>query len=100
MIQDKVFDEAWAAARAHGALRGRTEVLAGASEETHPSEALKVYVERVEELVSVGGNANYKQACEFISRMAALRNAAEQAAYVADLRECRRRKRNFMKLLG
>lgn len=100
LIHEKMHDAAWAAARKHGASRGLKEALAKASEKTHSREALEVYVGRIEELVASGGNANYEEACEFVSRMGALQDSAEHAAYVADLRERHRRKRNFMKLLG
>lgn len=100
LTREKMFDAAWAAARAHGASRGVKESLANASEATHPDDALKVYAERVEELVNLGGNSAYEEARGLVDRMAGLRGAAEQAAYVAELKERFRRKRNFMKLLG
>jgi uncharacterized Zn finger protein len=98
LIQEKQFDEAWAVARKHRATRGMKESLARASEATHPREALEVYAARVEELANAGGAA-YEEAVQLVARMAELRDAAEQAAYVADLKERHRRKRNLMKLL-
>jgi len=100
LISEDMFDAAWEAARKHGASRGLKESLAMASEASHPGEALQVYADRVEELASAGGNANYGEARNLVLRMAGLRGAAEQAAYVAELKERHRRKRNFMKLLG
>ena len=100
LTQEKMFDAAWTALRRHGASRGVKEALAGASEATHPGEALNVYAERVEQLAEAGGNPGYEEARGLVARMATLRGAAEQADYVAGLRERFRRKRNFMKLLG
>ena len=51
-------------------------------------------------LVGRGGNPNYAEAVALVARMAPLRDAAEQAAYVADLKVRFARKRNFMKLLA
>lgn len=45
-------------------------------------------------------NAVYAEAAALVSRMAALRSAADQATYVAALKARFGRKRNFMKLLG
>ena len=75
------------------------ETLARASEATHPREALEIYARRIEELANAGGNPAYVEAVKLVARMAALRGAAEQAAYLAELRERHGRKRNFMKLL-
>lgn len=100
LTEETMFDAAWAAVHKHGASRGVTQSLAQASEMTHPHEALKIYAERIEELANVGGKPAYGEAADLIARMATLRSAAEQSAYVAALKERHRRKRNFMKLLG
>jgi uncharacterized Zn finger protein len=99
MIEEKMFEDAWGIVRDHGASRGVKEALATASEATHTREALAVYTERVEELAKLGGNPAYKEAVALIARMATLRDTAEQAAYVATLKERHGRKRNLMKLL-
>jgi uncharacterized Zn finger protein len=96
LSHEKAFDRAWAAARKHGASMEAQEALAEASERSHPCEALGVYAARVEELVNGG---RYDEAAKLIARMGKLRGAAEQAAYVADIRDRHGRKRNFMKLL-
>ena len=49
---------------------------------------------------NTGGDPAYAEAAKLIARMAALRSAPEQAAYVAALKLRFDRKRNFMKLLG
>jgi tetratricopeptide (TPR) repeat protein len=95
--RERRHEVAWIAAREHRASLHVKLSLARASEATHPEEAIGVYAERVEALV---GAAGYSEAVEIIARMARLRPAAAQAAYVADLKERHRRKRNLMKLLG
>lgn len=98
LMEEKRFDRAWQIARQHGASPGLAEALARASEARHPAEALEVYTRRVAELANNG--SGYAEASRLIAHMAGLRGAAEQAAYVASLKEQHRRKRNFMKLLG
>jgi len=99
LMHEKMFDEAWAMLRKHGASNGFKERLARVSETTHPREALETYAERVDQLATVGGNPAYAEAMALVARMAALRNGAEQAAYVAALKARFGRKRNFMMLL-
>jgi tetratricopeptide (TPR) repeat protein len=100
MMKEKMIEAAWAAVDEYGASRNVMEVLAKASERTHPQKALTVYAERVEYLAKTGGNPAYEAAAALIVRMASLRCAADQAAYVSGLKERHGRKRNFMKLLG
>lgn len=71
-----------------------------ASECSHPQESLAVYAARIDHLVAAGGNPNYEEACRQVARMAGLREASAQIAYVADLKVRFKPKRNFMKLLG
>lgn len=100
LMEETMFDAAWVIVNENGASTGLKESLARTSETTHSRDALKVYADRVEQLVGAGGNHNYEEARSLIARMAALRSASGQAAYVADLKMRFRRKRNFMKLLG
>jgi len=100
LMTEAMFAEAWETVRTHGAADSLQEMLAGASEATHPGEALAVYTRRVDQLVGAGGNGNYQDACRLIARMASLRNAPEQASHVAGLRLRYKAKRNFIKLLG
>ena len=97
LMQEKMHDRAWQIARQHGASPDLAEALAKASEASHPAEALAVYAQRVAALADSG--SGYEEASRLVARMAQLRNAAEQAAYVGGLKERYRRKRNFMKLL-
>ncbi len=100
LVKERMFGDAWDSVRDHGASPGIRMELAAASESTHAAEALAVYAERVEEFAATGGNQAYEQAASLIARMAGLRDATEQAAYLADVRERHRRKRNLLKLLG
>ena len=93
---EKLVDAAWAAARAHGGSMPTLVSLANASEKTHPAEALAIYVKQVEKLSDM---ASYVEAVKIIKRMARLRSAAEQKAYVDDLKIRMKRRRNLMKLL-
>lgn len=99
LMREKMFDAAWAAVRSHGVFPTLKESLARKSETTHTAEALATYAERVEQHAAVGGNTGYAEAAKLITRMATLRDAVAQAAYVATVRERHGRKRNFMKLL-
>jgi tetratricopeptide (TPR) repeat protein len=96
LTQEKAFDRAWAVVGRHGASMEAQEDLADASRKSHPREALGVYAARVEEHVTGG---RYEEAATLIARMGKLRDAAEQAAYLVDIKDRHRRKRNFMKLL-
>lgn len=99
LIEEKRHEAAWDCVRAHGASQAVTEALAKAGEATHPNQALAAYAERVEELARAGGNPAYEEAAALIGRMRSLRDAAEQAAYLADIKARHGRKRNFIKLL-
>lgn len=99
MKHENMFDEAWAVLRKHGVSNGLKENLAQASEATHPREAIETYAERVDQLANTGGNPAYAEAAALVARMAALRDAAGQAAYVAALKARFGRKRNLMMLL-
>jgi uncharacterized Zn finger protein len=99
LMHEQMFGQAWAVLRQHGASNGLKEKLAQASEATHPREAIATYGERVEQLATTGGNSAYAEAAALVARMAALRDGADQAAYVAALKARFGRKRNFMTLL-
>lgn len=99
-MHERMFDAAWTVARKQGSSTTSKHELAQASEATHPREALQVYAERVDGLVSTGGNSAYAEAARLIAHMATLRSKKEQADYVLTLKARFDRKRNFMKLLG
>lgn len=100
LTHERMFDAAWAAIGRYGASSGIKEELAKLTEASHPAEVLRAYAEEVDRLAGAGGNPAYQRAFDLVKRMACLRGAAEQAAYVAELRERHQRKRNFMKLLA
>ena len=100
LMHEKRFDMAWMMTRNHRVSLAVKERLARESEADHPREALEVYARRVDELANAGGNRAYEEAAGLIARMGALRAGAEQAAYVATLKERFGRRRNFVKLLG
>ena len=101
LTYEKMFDAAWAAVKTHTASIGVRQALAQASEATHAGEALDVYAECVEALANGGGgNPAYAEAATLIARMAGLRDAAEQQAYLAGVKARHGRKRNFIALLG
>ncbi len=96
LLQEKAFDEAWAALRKFGGSPHVIKRLASMTEKTHPTEVIEVYQANVEGLAGIGA---YQEAAKLVARMAKLRDKAAQEAYVAALKERHRRKRNFMKLL-
>jgi tetratricopeptide (TPR) repeat protein len=100
LMDEKMFDAAWAAVRKYGSSMDLTGELAEASEATHPREALEVYTARVDRLVNAGSDSNYAEAVKLVARIATLRNPREQVTYVLELKVRFGRKRNFMKLLG
>jgi tetratricopeptide (TPR) repeat protein len=100
LMDETMFDEAWAVVRDHGASAGLQASLAEASEKSHPREALAVHLARIDRLVSAGGNPGYAEAIELVGRAARLQSPAAQAALVAGLRTRFKAKRNFIKLLG
>jgi len=97
LIKEKMLDAAWSALERHGGGGAELrQALADASKTSHPGKALAVYAKLVEDHAQFG---RYEDAVQLVKRMAGLRDAAEQATYVADLKERHKRKRNFMKLL-
>ncbi len=100
LMNEKRFDMAWAMTRKYRVSRTVKEGLARESEADHPREALEVYARRVDELANGGGNRAYEEAAGFVGRMERLRAPAEQADYIAALKERFGRRRNFVRLLG
>jgi uncharacterized Zn finger protein len=100
---EELLADAWMVVNEHGCSEGLLQQLAEASEQSHPAEALKAYGDRVERLVRLGGQSNYDQACQIIGRMRRVRKGlgetAQHAAYLGDLANRHKAKRNFMKLL-
>ena len=100
LIDCKAHDAAWTILRKRKVSMNVKMALARASEASHPRQSADVYVVHIEELVNLGGNGGYAGAAALAAHLASLRGAAEQAAYMADLKLRHARKRNFMKLLA
>jgi uncharacterized Zn finger protein len=97
LMREKMFDAAWSTLEKHGCTGKLQEDLADASRLSHPDKALAVYAKLVEEHAKFG---RYEEAVRLIDRMGALREPAQQIAYLAGLKDRHRRKRNFMMLLA
>lgn len=100
LIEEKLFDRAWAIVHRHEVSIGAIDQLARRSEATHPKEALAVYAVRVDQYAAAGGESAYDHAAQLLARMAKLQDAATQAEFVAALKLRHARKRNFIKRLG
>ncbi len=100
LMAEERYEEAWAVMRERGAGEWLALRLAEKSENTHVAEVIALYRQRVESLVSMGGNRNYEEAAKYIARLAGLQTAAAHGAYVDDLRIRHKAKRNFIKLIG
>ena len=102
-MAEGLLSEAWAVVKDHGCGEYLLAELAEASEQSHPVEVLKVYTDRVEQMVRLGGSGNYESACSLLERMRRLREgigeAKQHMAYRHDLMSRYKAKRNFMKLL-
>jgi tetratricopeptide (TPR) repeat protein len=97
LMLEKRFDAAWSSVNKFGASEHVKQRLVTATDIEFPREALAFYSAQVERFASA---AAYSEAVKVIARMAKLRSAGEQAAFVAELKVRHGRKRNFMKLLG
>jgi uncharacterized Zn finger protein len=102
-MTEGLLSEAWAVVKDHGCSEHLLGELAEASEQSHPAEVLKVYADRVERMVRLGGSDNYESACRLLGRMRRLREGIgetkQHMAYLYDLMTRHKAKRNFMKLL-
>jgi uncharacterized Zn finger protein len=96
--------DAWVVVNEHGCHESLLEQLAEASEQSHPAEALKVYLDRVERMLRVGGQGNYELAARILKRMRGIREGlgetAQHTAYLDELRSRHKARRNFIKLLA
>ena len=103
-MMEGLLTDAWSVVNEHGCHHDPLlEQLAEASEHSHPAEALKVYANRVERMLRLGGQGNYQSAYDTIGRMRRIREGVgempQHTAYLGDLVNRHRAKRNFMKLL-
>ena len=96
LVLERRFEAAWSIAQKFGASDHTKQRLVAATDTDFPRQALEFYAVQVERLANASA---YSEAVKVIARMAKLRSAAEQAAFVAGLKARHGRKRNFMKLL-
>lgn len=101
LMEEKKYDAAWTALRAHPRLGQHLAIaLAEVSEKTHPEEALAVYARQVDYHIGSGSTSGYETACRLIGRMARLRDVESHKVYVLELKVRHQRKYKFMTLLG
>jgi uncharacterized Zn finger protein len=90
-------------AQAHGCDRPLWLALARAREQTHPTDAIEVYVREVDELIDAKKAAAYRSAVKLIGRIRRLHTAREHpgdfAVYLSDVRTVHKRKSSLMALL-
>jgi uncharacterized Zn finger protein len=103
LMAEGMLAEAWIIVNGHHCSEKLRNELAEVSEQSHPAEALKVYADRVEQMVRLGGQGNYEEASRLIGRMRHIREGlgetAQHLAFQYDLMNRHKAKRNFMKLL-
>ena len=96
-------DQAWAEAKAGGCSWSLWLELARRHEADHPLDAIPIFEDEVERLISAKNNDAYRQAVETMAHVAKLMRAAAQpdvfAPYAAGVRARHKPKRNLMKLL-
>jgi uncharacterized Zn finger protein len=101
-MTEGLLTDAWMVINGHGCSDLLLGQLAEVSEQSHPIEALKAYTDGVERMLRLGGQVNYENAYRTIERMRRIREsvgeAVQHAAYLADLKNRHKAKRNFMKL--
>lgn len=96
-------ETAWREAQEGGCSDGLLMELARKRERDHPEDALIVYRQRIEAMLSWANSAVYQEAVEILQQiqgvMAHLGRSSEFARYFQSVRATHKRKRNFMKLL-
>ena len=101
LIEERLFDRAWAVVRAHGASRDVRERLArrqrGDASGRGSRRLCRAACMRSSRRAAAPA---YAEAAELVARMAGLQGADEQAAFVAELKTRFGRRRNFVKLLS
>jgi hypothetical protein len=97
LLHEKRFEAAWSVARKFEISLDLKERLVKVTETEYRADALQFYVARIEQLAN---STAYEEAMKLVRRMAKLQSASEHTAFVSELKERHKRKRNFMKLLG
>lgn len=97
LLHEKRFETAWSIARQFEISLDLKERLVKLTEAEYRADALQFYVARIEQLANTTA---YEEAMKLVRRMAKLQSASEHIAFVSELKERHKRKRNFMKLLA
>ena len=97
LVHEKRFDAAWSIVRKFEISLDLKERLVKFTETEYRADALQFYAKRIEQLAN---SSAYEEAMKLVRRMAKLQSSSEHAAFVSELKERHKRKRNFMKLLG
>jgi uncharacterized Zn finger protein len=97
LLHEKRFEAAWAIVREFQISLDLKERLVKLTETEYRADALAFYAARIEQLAN---SSAYEEAMKLVRRMAKLQSSGDHAAFVSELKERHRRKRNFMKLLG
>jgi hypothetical protein len=94
---------AWREAQSRGCASRLWLELAGRREKTHPADAIAIYRKHVDDLLRQTGNPVYEQAVNYLDKIRNLHQGADGKAafqaYLQDLRNTQKRKRNLMKML-
>jgi len=97
LLHEKRFEAAWSIVRKFDISLDLKERLVKLTETEYRTDALQFYVARIEQLAN---STAYEEAMKLVRTMAKLQSASEHTAFVSELKERHKRKRNFMKLLG
>lgn len=93
--------DAWDCAHAFGITGARLEGLANASADSHQGEAVAAYEQLAEDCIRMGGAPSYDAAVRHVMRRGEIvRDAANQAAYVAALSARHKAKRTLVPKLA
>ncbi|NUT03045.1 MAG: hypothetical protein HOV76_06165 [Hamadaea sp.] len=95
-------DQAWRVIAKHTCREATVVAVADRRAVSHPSDAIDAYEPLIAMQIMLTNNDAYRQAAEYLVKVKPLFQRAhrEFAAYVGDLREQHRRKRNFLAELG
>jgi len=102
-LQENLPEEAWQEANKGGCGENLWLELAKIREKEHPTDALKIYKDRIAPKVEETNNQAYEQAVNWIKKvkqlMSQLDKESEFEDYLCELRVNYKIKRNFIKLL-
>lgn len=103
LLTEGLTDDAWAEARAGGCRVRLWLALAERRAGVAPGDALRVYQDQLNAIISGGDQRAYRQAVDVLARIRALLETMGRredfGAFSAEVRAAHRQKRNFLKLL-